>query len=151
MKQGAYWVNCSSAHIHDPLHGNQSIYMSACSADLQQSNWRRRWGLRLAGGGTERWYCAYKLDNKPPSLFHSLYFSFRHTGSGSKPPFMCGYPSKAWGILLWNSKSFLYFVFKARFNHGGPKRRVKNCTWVNLLITWLDSCFELWWNKLWNV
>lgn len=33
------------AYIRDPLHGNQSIYMSSCSTDVQQSSRMRCWGL----------------------------------------------------------------------------------------------------------
>lgn len=40
-------------------------------SDLQQSSWRRRWGLhaqrgQAGGGGTERWHFAYKLDSRHP-------------------------------------------------------------------------------------
>lgn len=48
----------------------------------------------------------------PSSWFHSLYFSFRHPGSGSKTLFMRGYPSKSCGILLSNSRCFLHIVLK---------------------------------------
>lgn len=98
MKQEAYWVNCSPAHIHDPLHGNRSIYMSGCSPDLQQSNRQGRWGLHARlyrGGGGGDWQGELlrgdilhtNWTTGPPSWFHSLSFSFRHPGSGSKTPF----------------------------------------------------------------
>ncbi len=134
MKQGAYWVNCSRAHIHDPLHGNQSIYMSDCSADLQQSNWQRRWGLhaRLRGGRTGRgrdWeviFCMQTGQQAPflGSILCNLALGIQ--GVAAKPPFMCCYPSKARGILLSNSKHFLHFVFETKFSRVGQKNKVRN-------------------------
>lgn len=66
MKQGAYWVNCSPAHIHDPLHGNQSVSMS----DLTTVTLTEMLGspcLSPQGGGDwqgehQGWYFAYKLE-----------------------------------------------------------------------------------------
>lgn len=128
MKQGAYWVNCSPAHIHDLLHGNRSMCVSHMKTHtaVKLTDGGVSGGLGRAVGGTQRGYLAYKLVNKPPSGLHSLYFSLRLHGSGSKPPFMCGYPSKACGILLSNSKMFPALCFEV-----GPTRKVQLYEQVN--------------------
>lgn len=122
MKQGAYWVNCSPAHIHDPLHGNRSIYMSGCSPDLQQSNRQRRWGLHARlyrGGGVigrgsylEVIFCIQTGRQAPLVGSILCHLALGTQGVAPKPLFVCCYPSKACGILLSNSKCFLHFVFR---------------------------------------
>lgn len=122
MKQGAYWVNGSSAHIHDPHHGNRSIHMSGCK-QTDNSQTDRDVGVSTLGsiGGGGDWQGDEPggdilhtnwTTGPPSSWFHSLYFSFRHPGSGSKTLFMRGYPSKSCGILLSNSRCFLHIVLK---------------------------------------
>lgn len=96
------------------------------------------------GGGTARWYFAYKLDNRPPSRFYSLYFSFRLPGSGSQNPFHERLSLQSRWNFVVKLEMFPTLCFQDEIQTRGSKNEVKKSTWVDVHI----YTHEVWWKDI---